>query len=263
MAAMATLAQPLAGTATTVCSSHSFNNHTGNKQVTVKGSFAAGRMQSVQQQQQQQSASKAVRFVVRAAEEEGTFPAEGAEGNSVVAEVAMLAEEPDTDGVGNAAASASASTSNKMRKASPLQKGGTLDGKEAEGKDPAAATLGKTSPMAAMAEGKFNDPRWRAGTWDISQFTKDGKTNWDAVIDAGMPNNVNNPLLFLLGFETLLELTVGLRILPHNGDGFMRISVCPPMCPIFCLSFLGFEILCELADRVVIWPRNGDGFARI
>lgn len=149
--------------------------------------------------------------MVRAAEEEGTFPAEGAEGNSVVAEVAMLAEEPDTDGVGNAAAagSASASTSNKVRKASPLQKGGTLDGKEAEGKDPAAATLGKTSPLAAMAEGKFNDPRWRAGTWDISQFTKDGKTNWDAVIDAGMPTNVNNPLLLLLGFETLLELTVG------------------------------------------------------
>lgn len=212
MAAMATLAQPLAGTATTVCSSHSFNSHTGSKQVSVKGSFGAGRMQSVQQQQ---SVSKAVRFVVRAAEEDGTFPAEGAEGNSVVAEVAMLAEEPDTDGVGNdaasAPASASASTSNKVRKASPLQKGGTLDGKEAEGKDPAAATLGKTSPLAAMAEGKFNDPRWRGGTWDISQFTKDGKTNWDAVIDAGMPTNVNNPLLLLLGFEALLQLTGGLK----------------------------------------------------
>lgn len=259
MAAMATLAQPLAGTATTVCSSHSFNSHTGNKQVTVKGSFGAGRMQSVQQQ----SVSKAVRFVVRAAEEDGTFPAEGAEGNSVVAEVAMLAEEPDTDGVGNdaASASASASTSNKVRKASPLQKGGTLDGKQAEGKDPSAATLGKTSPLAAIAEGKFNDPRWRAGTWDISQFTKDGKTNWDAVIDAGMPTNVNNPLLLLLGFETLLELTVGSRTSPQIGDGFKRISVCPPMCTMLCVSFLGFEILCELTHGVVIWPRNGDGFA--
>ena len=42
----------------------------------------------------------------------------------------------------------------------------------------------------------------------------------------------------------------------------MSISVCPPICTMFCLSFLGFEILCELTDGVVIWPRNGDGFAR-
>ncbi|KAJ6327235.1 hypothetical protein OIU78_014170 [Salix suchowensis] len=32
---------------------------------------------------------------------------------------------------------------------------------------------------------KFVDPRWISGTWDLKQFQKDGKTDWDAVIDAG------------------------------------------------------------------------------
>ncbi|XP_011047564.1 PREDICTED: uncharacterized protein LOC105141882 [Populus euphratica] len=31
---------------------------------------------------------------------------------------------------------------------------------------------------------KFEDPGWISGTWDLKQFEKDGKTDWDAVIDA-------------------------------------------------------------------------------
>ncbi|KAK3225013.1 hypothetical protein Dsin_004875 [Dipteronia sinensis] len=31
---------------------------------------------------------------------------------------------------------------------------------------------------------KFQDPKWINGTWDLTQFQKDGQTNWDAVIDA-------------------------------------------------------------------------------
>ncbi|XP_042408662.1 light-harvesting complex-like protein 3 isotype 1, chloroplastic [Zingiber officinale] len=31
---------------------------------------------------------------------------------------------------------------------------------------------------------KFKDPRWIGGTWDLTQFLKDGKTDWDAVLDA-------------------------------------------------------------------------------
>ncbi|XP_077235151.1 light-harvesting complex-like protein 3 isotype 1, chloroplastic [Tasmannia lanceolata] len=31
---------------------------------------------------------------------------------------------------------------------------------------------------------KFEDSRWVGGTWDLKQFTEDGKTNWDSVIDA-------------------------------------------------------------------------------
>lgn len=36
-----------------------------------------------------------------------------------------------------------------------------------------------------MPVSKFEDPRWVVGTWDLKQFEIDGKTNWDAVIDAG------------------------------------------------------------------------------
>ncbi|KAK6935095.1 hypothetical protein RJ641_035250 [Dillenia turbinata] len=38
--------------------------------------------------------------------------------------------------------------------------------------------------VEAVVETKFEDPRWVNGTWDLNQFQKDGKTNWDAVIDA-------------------------------------------------------------------------------
>ncbi|KAE8677404.1 hypothetical protein F3Y22_tig00111513pilonHSYRG00030 [Hibiscus syriacus] len=31
---------------------------------------------------------------------------------------------------------------------------------------------------------KFEDPRWIGGTWDLKQFEKNGRTDWDAVIDA-------------------------------------------------------------------------------
>lgn len=31
---------------------------------------------------------------------------------------------------------------------------------------------------------RFSDPRWVKGTWDLDQFVKNGRTDWDAVIDA-------------------------------------------------------------------------------
>lgn len=31
---------------------------------------------------------------------------------------------------------------------------------------------------------KFQNPKWVNGTWDLKQFQKDGKPDWDAVIDA-------------------------------------------------------------------------------
>lgn len=33
----------------------------------------------------------------------------------------------------------------------------------------------------------FRNPRWVGGTWDLTQFQKDGRTDWDGVIDAGKP----------------------------------------------------------------------------
>ncbi|KAJ0970719.1 hypothetical protein J5N97_018678 [Dioscorea zingiberensis] len=45
---------------------------------------------------------------------------------------------------------------------------------------------GAAAAAAAVVEAppKFKDPRWVGGTWDLTQFRKDGKTDWDAVIDA-------------------------------------------------------------------------------
>lgn len=40
------------------------------------------------------------------------------------------------------------------------------------------------SPAAVDAVAKFVDPRWVGGTWDLKQFQRDGKTDWDTVIDA-------------------------------------------------------------------------------
>eukprot|EP00271_Cylindrocystis_brebissonii_P011534 TRINITY_DN29382_c0_g1_i1.p1 TRINITY_DN29382_c0_g1~~TRINITY_DN29382_c0_g1_i1.p1 ORF type:complete len:340 (+),score=86.52 TRINITY_DN29382_c0_g1_i1:117-1136(+) len=102
---------------------------------------------------------------------EAVSNAASAAGDSVVAEVANLPEADDTDGVAS------------KRKPSPLERGGTLSGSKAEGKDPSAATLGKASSFNTSGE-KFSDPRWQNGTWDIAQFTAEGKVDWDAVIDA-------------------------------------------------------------------------------
>lgn len=118
------------------------------------------------------TSSRSVRLVVRASDEGSSGSAIGQTpttpietGNSVNKD----SETPSTP---------------KPRKPSPLQKGGTLDGDEAAGKDPAAATLVGKKAVSEDA-GKFDDPRWRAGTWDITKFTSNGKINWDAVIDAG------------------------------------------------------------------------------
>ncbi|KAL2472122.1 Chlorophyll A-B binding family protein [Abeliophyllum distichum] len=47
----------------------------------------------------------------------------------------------------------------------------------AEAPEPATAELVESA-------NKFQDPRWVGGTWDLKQFAKGGKTDWDAVIDA-------------------------------------------------------------------------------
>lgn len=120
--------------------------------------------------------SDSVRFVVRASDESsgsvvGQTPTSPIETGNSATEV----KDAETTTPIEAA---------KIRKPSPLQKGGTLEGDEAAGKEPAGSTLGKKA--ALVDAGKFDDPRWRAGTWDITKFTSKGKINWDAVIDAGM-----------------------------------------------------------------------------
>uniref|UniRef100_A0A1D1Y447 High molecular mass early light-inducible protein HV58, chloroplastic n=1 Tax=Anthurium amnicola TaxID=1678845 RepID=A0A1D1Y447_9ARAE len=68
---------------------------------------------------------------------------------------------------------------------------------EKEGEAPAPVTVeGEKKPEALESKGaaasteasvkapKFKDPRWVRGTWDLEQFKKVGRTDWDAVIDA-------------------------------------------------------------------------------
>lgn len=54
---------------------------------------------------------------------------------------------------------------------------------------PPVGTNGSVAAAVAEEEMKmvsgFMDPRWVGGTWDLKQFQKNGKTDWDAVIDAG------------------------------------------------------------------------------
>jgi len=95
------------------------------------------------------------------------------------------------------------------RKPGPLERGGTLAGEKALGKDPSPATIGKT-PSAVESAGTFDDPRWKDGTWDLAQFSAGGKVDWDAVIDAEVvrrqwlernpeSSSNDNPVLFDTG----------------------------------------------------------------
>lgn len=87
---------------------------------------------------------------------------------------------------------ATAVVEEKERKPSPLQRGGTLQGAAAAGKDASdkfkAMVTGaqdtKSPIMQITPEGYFRDYRWKGGRWDMSLFP-DGKgsTDWDAVID--------------------------------------------------------------------------------
>ncbi|KAK4788490.1 hypothetical protein SAY86_019809 [Trapa natans] len=48
----------------------------------------------------------------------------------------------------------------------------------------APAPIAEEEKEAEVVLNTFKDPRWVNGTWELKQFEKDGKTNWDAVIDA-------------------------------------------------------------------------------
>ena len=55
--------------------------------------------------------------------------------------------------------------------------------------EPAVSAVGPNGSVHKETEvevfSNFEDPKWVNGTWDLTQFQKDGKTDWDAVIDAG------------------------------------------------------------------------------
>lgn len=96
-----------------------------------------------------------------------------------------------------AGASDNGNTAVKERKLSPLERGGTLSGAAAAGKDASDKFKAMAEGQAAAAgpimqiteDGKFRDYRWVNGRWDLANSVfkmSDGETDWDAVIDAEM-----------------------------------------------------------------------------
>lgn len=136
------------------------------------------------------------RIVVKAEQSEsgGVSSAVKAEDNGTGGANAVMevkgSEAGESSGDGNGITGASLAEkeqeASKGRKPSPLERGGTLSGAEAKGKDPSpAAILGTNSSSSfSNVNGRFEDPRWENGTWNVQQFITEGKVDWDAVIDA-------------------------------------------------------------------------------
>ncbi|GFR40464.1 hypothetical protein Agub_g1024 [Astrephomene gubernaculifera] len=90
-------------------------------------------------------------------------------------------------------ATAEAVVERKERKLSPLERGGTLSGDQAAGKDAGgkarAMAVGASTPATILqiVDGRFRDDRWIGGRWDLNQFKNaQGEVDWDKVIDAEM-----------------------------------------------------------------------------
>lgn len=113
----------------------------------------------------------------------GVFTCAAEEGS----EAAAIAEEDKADVVSVAEVKVSEASEKKEEvKEESLGSNGSLK----------AATTG--SPAAEVETvSTFQDPRWVGGTWDLTQFQKDGKTFWDAVIDAG---EVFSPLVLVCAY---------------------------------------------------------------
>lgn len=102
----------------------------------------------------------------------------------------------------------------KERKLGPLEKGGTLSGAAAAGKDASTKAVAAFTGASAtgnylqLRDGRFIDDRWVGGRWDLSKFAAaNGETDWDEVIDAEMarrrlleespiPSTNEEPVLF-------------------------------------------------------------------
>lgn len=82
-----------------------------------------------------------------------------------------------------------AETEAPAKKLSPLERGGTLSGAAAAGKDAAKSTLQKEQLTGRFMQiddkGFFKDDRWANGRWIMDKFAgANGETDWDKVIDA-------------------------------------------------------------------------------
>ncbi|XP_073105794.1 light-harvesting complex-like protein 3 isotype 1, chloroplastic [Elaeis guineensis] len=77
--------------------------------------------------------------------------------------------------------------------------------------------VGSAAGGAVKVEGsKFMDSRWIRGTWDLKQFEKNGKTDWDAVMDAGRAAMIG----FFMAY--LVDSLTGLGLVDQMGNFFCK-----------------------------------------
>ncbi|KAF3340435.1 hypothetical protein FCM35_KLT16206 [Carex littledalei] len=82
----------------------------------------------------------------------------------------------------NGAGNVNSIATEEKRESSPVA---VAEKKEEGAKKAESLGLNGTVSTSVKAEvPSFKDERWVGGTWDLKQFQKGGKTDWDAVIDA-------------------------------------------------------------------------------
>lgn len=80
--------------------------------------------------------------------------------------------------------------------------------------------VGSAAGGAVKVEGsKLKGPTLIGGTWDLKQFEKNGKTDWDAVIDAGETVDI----ILIASFTIRLELN--LFIILVSMGSFLQVTV--------------------------------------
>ncbi|CAG7862010.1 unnamed protein product [Brassica rapa] len=65
-----------------------------------------------------------------------------------------------------------------------IPKPASVSVEEVPAKSPAESSSDETDLPTTATGIKFEDAKWVKGTWDLKQFEKDGKTDWDSVIVA-------------------------------------------------------------------------------
>lgn len=87
--------------------------------------------------------------------------------------------------------------------------------------EPKVEAFGSVNGAAGVVEAPvFKDKRWVGGTWDLARFEKDGKTNWDAVIDAGKTLLLLLPFLFFFTSVLFRRISIG----PQCNMPFLLLS---------------------------------------
>ncbi|XP_038726114.1 light-harvesting complex-like protein 3 isotype 2, chloroplastic isoform X2 [Tripterygium wilfordii] len=84
-----------------------------------------------------------------------------------------------------------------------------------------SAGVSKTDEISAGSNGEvevrtFVDPKWVGGTWDLGQFQKDGKTDWDAVIDTGRAAMIG----FFMAY--LVDSLTGVGLVDQTSNFFCK-----------------------------------------